>query len=402
MKKEKVYFFIGLFLLSVLFLHLFYCFRFDFIRDHAEGYVRGESVYEERIDDPDDSTSLKTTPFDLHVRRTLRHSKDSVVLLFLSDSISDRKSIVSLIPRIMEYKPAAIGLDAFSTNEGSNLEYNDSIISLSRQYSNLVLPYSIAHLGTDFIEYPLGIKDYEEIPQLGFTNFGTKGNEIRYLENYRKVGGVRRPAFWTRLWEVSHPGERIRSKRNYINFKMLNVITPFPIRNLQDLDESYMADMFKGKIIIIGKADPIDIRVVPILYKGDYTMPGALAIALATQTVTYNEASTNFIDKARHFLAIVLVAILCLITTCLHFSSFFPRIGSLFQLIIGLALYYFAEFIASNNPGNIDFLYDLWYYFGITVIFVLIAAATTNILVLINQGFKKLKKHGNDHEKQVL
>lgn len=382
-----------LFLVSVIcFFAMPSIVRNGFIQDYVEGYLGNEDFYDELIEDPDfpgDSIS----PFELKVRKALTQSRDSVIVLIVDDSISDKPHLIEIVNRLMLYKPSALGLDFIHKEGGLNSEYDSVFLNLLHIYPNIVLPYSIVRGGHNQIEYPFGVKDYHDIPHLGYTNFDTKGKEIRYLTTYETVEGVKRPAFWTQLWAVSHPKEPLRSKRNLINFKLLNIesLKPFAIFRVSDIEGFGIDKMIKGKIVIVGDGDPNDYQIIPVRYKNDYTMPGTLAVAVAMQTITYNESSSLFIERYRIPIALCVLFVLCFITSLLHYFPATRDAGNLIQFIVAIILYYLASWLIDlcGRHGDVDILFAVWYYFKVIVIYVLFVAAATNGLDLL---YKKVIK----------
>ncbi len=363
----------------------------EYIGEQIDGYLVDYSIPQDpskliRIIDEGDT--LRILNRDQQKLRNLQHSsRDSVVIILLKKALQDRDSIVQIINELMPAMPSVVGIDVLFDSLKNKEEFYPLFKELTTKYSNLVLPYSRPYGPQKEVVYPFGIDNYNDIPNMGYTNFGLKGKEVRYLDAYTKIEGELRPAFWTKMWSISHSDNRLKSRRRFINFNLdendLDVI------EIGSIDSLYLPEMkglkapiqtIKGKMVILGWVGNGDYQIVPT-EKGDPLMPGIMVIGTALNTIVLNELSNSIADKYRNLIAIVVSLLLCFLFVNICNTNFYASWSNCIQLVCGILLFitprYFREYVLSLD--------EWWTVFSVVVVFVLIAPA-------VNDCYEHIKK----------
>ena len=373
----------------------------EYLKKQVEGYLVDFPIQSKQTDNPADENKEATLddPDDLddedvednedvhpdqkRLMALRMEPRDSVVVLLLKNSLQNRESIIDLVHLLMAAEPAAVGLDIFFEDYESSREFAPIIADLPVQYPNLVLAYSLSNEFIDSVTYPLGISDYEEIPNLGYTNFGLTDKEIRYLEPYHKINGQERPAFWTRLWSISHPDKleknKLRSKRRFINFNLKPYDRgPIEIGSLDEMHKPYLgvlpSELVKGKMVIVGWKSEDDQLIVPI-HDGEHLMPGIEVNAVALNTIVLNELSNSFLDRYRDVFVTLVILLFSIGFVFLSKTKLFDRLGNVVMFLLGLVLFFTAPLLPMAKD-------EIWSMFGAVVILLLIAPPINDLIKL--------------------
>lgn len=370
-----------------------------YIREQIEGYLvdySTPSTSNEKVDDED-----KLNKDQLELRSLRQAPQDSVVIILLTKTLQTRKGILQVIDELMPAGPAVVGIDVFFEDKKDSLFYVDEIKKRTFLYSNLVIGYSRPNEMVDNTSYPLGATDYNDFPNMGYTNFGLEGKEVRYLALYAQVDGEERPAFWTVLWSKSHSDKQgfyeFRSRRRFINFNLEdNDSQVLEISTIADLHKPYH-DVFpspleaiKGKMVIVGWIGDRDYLIVPV-HDGEHTKPGIEVIGIALNTIVLNERSSSFADRYRDLIASIVLLLLCAFFAYSCETKFYSHWSNLIQFVLGLILFVVAPFIPLSHD-------EAWTVFSMIVVFVLITPAIDDCYrhILEKIDYLKGKKSNNE------
>lgn len=370
----------------------------EYLKEQVEGYLvdfpklTGQTDNSEAV--PEDDSDDEDAPVHPDEKRWMavrKEPRDSVVILVLTESMQNRESIIELVHLLMDAEPAAVGLDIFFEDLESSRELVPILAGLSTQYPNLVQPYSIPNEFENKVSYPLGISDYSVIPNLGYTNFGLNGKEIRYLEPYHEIDGQERPAFWTRLWSISHPDKleknKLHSKRRFINFNLPSYDGgSIQIGSLDDMYKPYLgvlptpSALVKGKMVIVGWTSEDDQHIVPIR-DGKHLKPGIELIGIALNTIVLNELSDSFSDRYRDVLVTIVILLFSLGFVLLSKTKLFDKLGNVIIFLLGLVLFFTAPLLPMAQD-------EIWSMFGAVVILHLIAPPLNDLIKLFSRDRK--------------
>lgn len=361
----------------------------EYFREQIEGYLVDYSVPLHLYPIIEDNDTVFVNRDQRRLRSLRCEPRDSVVIILLEDSLQNRQGIIRVVHEIMGAQPSSVGLDIIFDNLVSSEEYAEEISRLPSQYHNLVLAFSRPNESDDQVLYPLGVDDYDDIPNLGYTNFGLTGKEVRYLDSYCSIEGETRPAFWTQLWALSHPDKlkngKLKSKRRFINYNFdINDAIVFEIGAIEDLHQSYLGsrvsplDLINGKMVIVGWESDDDTQIVPV-HDGIHLMPGIKVISVALNTLVFNELSDSFTDKNRDLFVSVIIILLSIGFALLSEFRFYEKWSNVMQLFLGLLLFLVAPQLSMSYD-------EIWSVFGAVIIFVLIAPA---IVDLVNRFIPK-------------
>lgn len=353
----------------------------EYLKEQVEGYLVDFPILSKQSD-----KEISDQKRWMAVRKEPR---DSVVVLLLEKSLQNRESIIELVHLLMAAEPAAVGLDIFFEDDESSREFAPIIAGLPVQYPNLVLAYSLPNEFNNKLSYPLGVSDYEEIPNLGYTNFGLNGKEIRYIEPYSEIEGQERPAFWTRMWSISHPDKlkknKLQSKRRFVNFNL----PPYDggsieIGSLDEMNKPYLgvipSEFVKGKMVIVGWMSEDDQHIVPI-QDGKHLKPGIYLIGIALNTIVLNELSDGFFDRYRDVFVTIVILLFSFGFVLLSKTKLFDKRGNVIMFLLGLVLFFTAPLLPMAKD-------EIWSMFGAVVILLLIAPPIDDLIKLFPRDKK--------------
>lgn len=349
-----------------------------YIREQIEGYLVDYSTPSKLVEIVDEGDTSYVHNDQLKLDSLRQAPQDLVVIILLNESLQNRKSILQVIDELMPAEPAVVGIDVLFDDLEDSTDFVSEIAKRASLYSNLVLAYSRPNEADDNTLYPLGATEYNDFPNMGYTNFGLKGKEVRYLDAFARVDGKKRPAFWTILWSKSHSNKQgiyeLRSRRRFINFNLgTNDLQVFEIEGIDDLHNPYL-DIFsspleaiKGKMVIVGWEGSDDFQIVPV-HDGIHLMSGIKVIGTALNTIVLNERSDSFADRYRDLIASIVLLLLCFIFAYSCETEFYKHWSNLIQLVLGFILF----LVAPRLPLSLD---EVWTVFSVIVVFVLITPA---------------------------
>ena len=353
-----------------------------YIRDLIDGYLVDYSVPVSSSPNNDNEDIDTRSEDQKKLDNLRRESRDSIVTILLTKSLQERECIIQVIHELMSAEPAVLGVDIIFDNLEDSKEYAPEILSLPFRYPNLVLAYSLPNEREKEVTYPLGITSANEVPNLGYTNFGLKGKEVRYLNTYSKIDRIKKPAFWTQMWVLSHPDKlknnELWSGRRFINYNLHTELLELEINSIDKLHEPYALgypsplEVIKGKMVLLGWKGDEDIQIVPI-HDGIHTMPGIELISTALNTIVLNELDNCFFDKYRNIFISIILIIISILFVLLRYTKFYKDWSNVIQLVLGIIMFYLASFLPLTP-------YEVWSFFGALVVFVLIAPATDDIV----------------------
>lgn len=354
-----------------------------YIRNQIDGYLVDYSVPASSLPDKEDVIDTRNRD-QKKLDNLRRDSRDSIVIILLAKSLQERKYILPIIHELMSAGPAVLGIDVLFDNLEESKECASEILQLPFLYPNLVLAYSRPN-EREIVDkkYPLGITNADEIPNLGYTNFGLYGKEVRYLDAYSKIDGIKRPAFWTQIWALSHPdilrNGNLRSHRRFINFNLdMNSVLVMEISSVDKLREPYALgipsplEAIKGKMVLLGWKGDNDVHIAPIR-DGIHLMTGIDLIGTALNTLAINELENSIFDKFRDIFITLILLMMSILFVYFRGSRFYKDWSNVIQLVSGILLFCLASFI----PLTPD---EVWSFFGAFVVFVLIAPVTDDIV----------------------
>lgn len=366
-----------------------------FIREQIEGYLVDYSISSSLIEISDEGDPSYLNKDQLLLKSLRQNPQDSIVIVLLSDSLQNRRSIIRVIEKLMQASPAVVGVDILFDDLKDSMEFIPILSQLTTQYSNLVLAYSLPNEADENTIYPLGASNYNDFPNLGYTNFGLKGKEVRYLDAYTKIDGQIRPAFWTLLWSIGHPdisNGKLRSHRRFINYNFgINDLQVFEVGKVEALNEPYPEgtispsplESINGKMVLVGWRGENDFQIVPV-NDGVHLMYGIDVIGIALNTIVFNERSHSLIDIYRDIIATFVLLALCILFAFACETTFYNRWSNVIQLLLGLALFLVAPFIPLSKD-------EVWTVFGMIVVFILIAPALDDLYKYIKEKKNNLK-----------
>ena len=348
----------------------------DYLRSYLEGFIQDKFT----VGNDDDENVEYTGDYD-------------VILCSFSDVGKElRSQLPILLDTVLAHHPLAVGIDVIL--QGIRPDEDSLLFSLIQEHDNVVVGYDLnKEIAKDYPRskvYPFGL-DYSDFQNIGYFNFGAKGTEARYLEQYRrykgpdnKYKGDKRTAMWARLWEIAHgiPSGGLNSNRRFINYSFQPSMVAASIPLEQEMSPDDYDSSFRDRIVIIGNESMDDMMPTPVLNDGKhYSMPGVKVVGYATATIGRNELESNWFDRNRGWI----ITILCLVFTCFfafaHFSKkrFWERgrkYSNLVQFLSALALFWIAKLFI---PPTGD---EWWTFFAVLALFVLFAPLSGDLLKL--------------------